>query len=155
MASSEEITALISTFTLNEALFGIDTANVQEIVPCGQVTPVHRAPAYIRGVINLRGQIFTVVDLARRLGFTRASGEPVDGPEGYIIIVSWQHEHIGLLVEQVSDVIPFEREALQPLPANLSSLQREYIRGIYQTAYRPAAVLDVDSVLAVRAGDSA
>ncbi len=139
----EETNNLISTFTLNEARFGIDSADVQEIVPCAAITPVHRAPAHIRGVINLRGQIFTVVDLAMRLGFIRQD----DGLNGYIIIVAWQRENIGLLVDSVSDVVPVEPDALRPLPANVSEEQRAFIRGVVQIGAHPVAVLDVNAVL--------
>jgi purine-binding chemotaxis protein CheW len=134
---------LVSTFYIEDALFGLYTQDVQEIVPCSQITRVHHAPDYIRGIMHLRGQIYTVVDLAMRLGLT----DDLISQEGFILLVAWEGENVGLLVSQVSDVLPVDTDDLKPLPANVNARQREFIHGVYETSQHPVAVLDIHAIL--------
>lgn len=142
MTHHEEPT-LISTFYIGATLMGVNAMNVQEVVPLNILTPVHHADAYIAGIINLRGQIVTVVDLARRLEIE------LDGNHSTrdIFIVSSQGENIGLLVDQAADVLPADLDDLEPLPANMSATQQRYLQGICQYESRPIAIVDVDAVL--------
>ncbi len=140
---SKDKTVLVSTFYLGEALFGIDTLNVQEVVPLGRMTPVHHAPASISGIINLRGQIVTVVDLAERIGL------PPGGTPAFrhIMIVTWQEERVGLLVDEVADVVTADLDNLAPPPVNVRAAQRTYILGVCEAGAHMAAVLDLEAVL--------
>lgn len=138
-------TTLVSTFRLGNALFGADTLRVQEVVLVGDITPVHHAPDHIRGVINLRGRIVTIVDLARKLGLER----PVEPTDGRIMIVEWKGEYVGLLVDGVADVFPAEREKLAPPPANIGAAQAKYFEGICRTDKALVALLSIDAVLDV------
>ena len=134
---------LISTFYIGSTLMGVNAMKVQEVIPLNSLTPVHHADTYIAGIINLRGQIVTVVDLARRLEIElqehRSSRD--------IFIVSSQGENIGLLVDQAADVLPADLDDLEQLPANMNSVQQKYLQGICQHETRPIAIVDVDAVL--------
>src|SRR5690349_15099786 len=86
--------ALISTFYLGDALLGIDTFRVQEIIKVIDITRGHQAPDHVLGIINLRGRIVTIIDLGRKLGL----GPARLNDNSRIIIVSWRTEYIGLAV---------------------------------------------------------
>lgn len=138
---------LVSTFYLGEALLGIDTLCVQEIIRPGKPTVVHHCPDFILGVINLRGRIVTIIDLTRKLALSQDAA-PVDG--GRVIIVDWRGEYVGLLVDRVDDVIAAERKAVQPPPSNVSGVQGRFIQGIYPDGTHLVAILDVEEILSDR-----
>jgi purine-binding chemotaxis protein CheW len=139
----DEEASLISTFLLGDALFGIEALDVQEVIPLCEITPVHHAPNYISGIINLRGQIVTIIHLTEKLGMA----EEDDLPARHILIVAWRGEMIGLLVDQVADVVAVEQDSLSPAPANVSAAQQQFIKGVCQAGTRLVAVLDINRVL--------
>lgn len=134
---------LISTFYLGEKAYGLPTTHVQEIVRFRGVTPVHHAPAFILGVVNLRGKIVTVFDLAARTGLGRLAQDT----EGRVIILDWSGEHVGLLVDDVIDVFPVEPADIARSPANMPEAQSAYLLGILSHEGRLIPVLNVDVVL--------
>lgn len=134
---------LISSFYLGDTLFGLDTFRVQEAIKVIDITTVPHAQEYVMGVINLRGKIVTILNLARKLGLH--SSEITD--ESRIIIVSWDDEFVGLLVDQVSDVIPADRGDIKPSPSNVKGAQGKYFEGIYHIDQRLIVILNVDTVL--------
>lgn len=143
---------LVSTFLIGSTLLGVNAMDVQEVVQLNVLTPVHRADDYIAGIINLRGQIVTVVNLQRRL--------EIETVETYnkaqdIFIVSSHGENIGLLVDKAADVIPADLDDLDPLPANMSMTQQKYLQGICQNEARPIAILNIDALLATEQNDAA
>jgi len=139
---------LISTFFLGEKVYGLPTTHVQEIVPFRGVTPVHHAPRFIRGVVNLRGKIVTVFDLAVRTGLGRLA----ENTEGRVIILNWSGEYIGLLVDEVVDVFPVEPGDIARTPANMSAMQSAYLLGVLSHGSHLIPILNVDAVLADDAG---
>lgn len=142
---------LVSTFYIGATLLGVNAMDVQEVVQLNILTPVHRADDYIAGIINLRGQIVTVVDLRRRLEIdARGVYKALD-----IFIVSSQGENIGLLVGEAADVIPADLDDLDPLPANMNKTQQKYLQGICQNDTRPIAILNVDALLTMEQNDTA
>jgi purine-binding chemotaxis protein CheW len=143
MPPQDEETTLVSTFTLEDGLFGISTLEVQEVVPVGRLTPVHHANEFITGIINLRGQIVTVIDLSRKLGLVTQTQRTLR----HILIVSWQGETVGLMVDAVADVIPAEMDDLSPSPANITAAQQRFFKGVCQAEDRLVTILDLDEVL--------
>ncbi len=150
MQQQEEL-ALISTFHVGGTLMGVNSMNVQEVVPLSSLTPVHHASDFIAGIINLRGQIVTVIDLKRRLEIT----QKMDVPARDIFIVSFQGENIGLLVDEAADVIPADLDKLAPLPANMSQTQKKFLKGICQSEIPPIVILDINSILNVEEDETA
>jgi len=143
MFQAENDSELISTFYAQGLLCGVNTNVVQEVVAVSNITPVHHASDYISGIINLRGQIVTVIDLARRLKMQAENAPPGE----YILIIASQGEHIGLLVDSVSDVIPIDLSDLIPPPANISAYQKQFIKGFSQVDNRPMAILNTAAIL--------
>lgn len=141
----QEESTLVSTFYIGGTLMGVNAMNVQEVVQLSSLTPVHHASDYIAGIINLRGQIVTVVNLNRRLEIDLLE----DRSARDIFIVSSNGENIGLLVDEAADVIPADMDNLAPLPANMSITQQKFLKGICQSESRPIAILDINSVLLV------
>jgi purine-binding chemotaxis protein CheW len=143
MTLHEEPT-LISTFFIGATLMGVNAMDVQEVVQLSTLTPVYGAEDYIAGIINLRGQIVTVVDLRRRLEIEIQE----DRIAHDIFIVASMGENIGLLVDAAADVIPADLDNLDPLPANMSMIQQKFLQGICQNEARPIAILNVNAILA-------
>ena len=139
----QEDAALVSTFYIGNALFGIDTLNVQEVISLGAMTPVHHAPDYIAGIMNLRGQIVTIVDLAKK---TEMETER-ESLNRHIIIVNWRGEYVGLLVDEMGEVFPADLDNLAPSPANIGQAQNRFLKGVFPAGSRLAAVFDINSVL--------
>ena len=141
----DNTSTLISTFFLGETLWGLDTLDAQEVIRVSEITKVHNAEDYIIGIINLRGKIVTVIDLSDKLGL----GESTIGKASRIIIVEWNGEHIGLLIDSISDVIDIESKSLTSAPAAMHGTRGGFIDSVYQSGQRLIAILNVKAVLEV------
>jgi purine-binding chemotaxis protein CheW len=150
-ARIDEEQMLVSTFFLGEAAFGLDTAQVQEVVRVGHITPVHHAPGFVLGVMNLRGRIATVIDLGAKLELAHTD---IDG-DSRIFIVEWQDEQIGLLVDRVADAVTVDRAALKPAPENVRGIQGRQFQGVCHVDGRLIALLEMTAVLTIEDGTEA
>ncbi|NLD94061.1 MAG: purine-binding chemotaxis protein CheW [Fibrobacter sp.] len=121
---------LVATFTIDNASFGIDANLVQEVVQVRKNSPVHHAPRYIRGVMNLRGRVITIVDLGEKLSL----GEIPHCDENRILIVEWKQEYVGLLVDKITEVVPIEKSLVREPPGNVHGVQASLIAGVFQNA---------------------
>lgn len=136
---------LVSIFFLGNAAFALDTAQIQEVVRVGDITPVHHAPEFVLGVMNLRGRIATVIDLGRKLELN-----PVEpDADSRIFIVDWQGEQVGLMVDRVSDAISIDRSDLKPPPENVRGMHGRQFQGVLQVGDRLVTLLDMALVLAI------
>jgi len=137
-------TVELATFYVGNALCGMDILNVQEINKLMDMTKVPQAPDYVTGILNLRGQIVTVVDLGKKLGLA-----PSDVSEtSRNIIVNADNEYVGLLVSRISDVVEANWEKVEKPPANISGVQGAFFKGVFKTKDRLIGILDVHKVLA-------
>jgi purine-binding chemotaxis protein CheW len=134
------------TFYLDKLFFGVEVERVQEVIRYQEMTPVPLAPRAIRGLINLRGQIVTAIDLRRRLDLPELSGDrlPMN------IVIRGEEGPISLLVDKIAEVIDPTDKVLEPAPATLSGPSRELIRGACQFPGRLLLVLDLDKTLMVK-----
>jgi len=142
--SNTDIKSLdLATFYVRESAYGIDLLKIQEINKLLLLTPVPGAPAYVRGILNLRGQIVTVIDLGYKLGLseTRVSRK------GRNIIVRSAAEHIGLVVEEVSEVIRVNVDEVEAPPANMNGIQGDFFHGVIKTDDLLIGILDIEKVL--------
>ena len=147
----EESTALaqdkniqISTFYLGDTLCGIDIELVQEINGDLSFTPVPLADDYVLGIMNLRGQIVTVIDQSRKIGFP-----PVKiTKESRVIIVRSAGEHIGVVVDRVKEVVTVPRSMVSKPPSNIKGTQGKFFSGVIQTdKHDLLALLNIDEIL--------
>ncbi|MDB5307099.1 MAG: CheW protein [Gemmataceae bacterium] len=133
------------TFTLDGLYFGVEVRHVQEVVRYQEMTRVPLAPAEVRGLINLRGQIVTAVDLRRRVGLP-------DRPPGRLpmnVVLRRDDGAASLLVDAIGDVIEVEDGVFERPPDTLHGPAREMIRGAFKLDTRLLLVLDAEKVLAL------
>ena len=133
----------LATFFVGDALCGMDILKVQEINKLIEMTKVPQSPEYVLGILNLRGEIITIIDLGKKLGLK--STEMSEKTRN--IIVNSNGEHIGLLVEKISDVFQTKWEMVEAPPANIGGLQGKYFTGVFKSENRLIGILDVEKVL--------
>lgn len=154
-------TRRFSTFLLGEQLFGIDILYVREINKNLDITHVQHAPAYIRGLVNLRGQIVTVMDLNQLLG----QAQQHISETSYNVILKTDHELasireredrddintvgdiVSFLVDDIGDVVTVDHEEISPPPANIGTVDSKYLSGVVKLDNTLMAVIRVDKVL--------
>ena len=133
----------LALFQIGDMLCGLDTRYVQEINHNFEITPVHRAPDYVRGIINLRGEIVTVIDLHQKFGMP--SSEAHDDIQ--VVFVRYQEECIALLVDNICDVVIADSIDISAPPANVDGISGAFISGIYHMEKDLVIVLDLDELL--------
>ncbi|MGA7143335.1 MAG: chemotaxis protein CheW [Desulfobacterales bacterium] len=133
----------LATFFVGDALCGMDILKVQEINKLIDMTKVPQAPEYVLGILNLRGEIVTVIDLGKKLGLK--STDLNDKTRN--VIVNSNEEHIGLMVERIDDVVQAEWGKVEKPPANICGVQGKFFAGVYKTEDRLVGILDVEKVL--------
>jgi len=136
---------LVSTFYLRDALFALDTGLVEEVVRLRRTTRVARAPGYVLGIMNLRGKIVTVLDLAEILQLEKTTA----GEESRLYIVRDGDGLAGLLVDRAADVIELDSAALEPPPASVRGAEGRFFQGIARAGGPLVAVLDLAAVLSL------
>ncbi|MFH0920648.1 MAG: chemotaxis protein CheW [Fibrobacterota bacterium] len=149
-----------STFLLGTDLFGIDILLVREINRNLTITPVEQAPKFVSGLLNLRGQIVTVVDMGVRLGLARR----VMTPQSRVIVLKTAQElfakHaderltaaapsdlLGLLVDAVGDMVTADDKAVEPPPANTGHVADMFLTGVIKLERGLVGVLDIGKIL--------
>lgn len=139
------------TFALNAEVFGLDIANVTEILELRHLTTVPMMPSFIRGVINLRGRVVPVIDLAIR--FSR--GTTAIAHRTSIIIIRIDNpaqdatQDIGILVDAVNEVVHLEPEDIEPAPAFGAGIRADYISGMARREHDFTILLDINRVLSL------
>ena len=133
----------LATFYIGDALCGMDILKIQEINKLMDMTKVPQAPSYVIGILNLRGQIVTIIDLGKKLGL----GVTDTTLSSRNIIVNSPGEHVGLLVTRLSDVISADTDKIERAPANMGGIQGEFFSGVYKTTDRLIGILDINKVL--------
>jgi len=131
------------TFSVDTYTFAVEVHKVQEVLRFQQMTRVPLAPGVVRGLINLRGQIVTAIDLRRRLGLAEA-------PAGTLpmnVILRTDQGAVSLLVDKIGDVREVSRDLFEPPPDTLRDLARDVIRGVYKLPDRLLIVLDAEGVI--------
>lgn len=118
-----------SSFYLEDTLCGINIEQVQEINEHLQITKVPTAPEYVSGIMNLRGQIVTIINLSMKIGLTPSK----IGPTSRVIITSSKGEFIGFLVDKVAEVINVNKNKIAKSPANIKGAQGKFFKGIFHT----------------------
>ncbi|RWX76981.1 chemotaxis protein CheW [Neorhizobium lilium] len=127
-------------FRIGDQEFCVNIMSVREIRGWTPATPMPHAPAYVMGIVNLRGAVLPIVDLSARLGMGEAEPTP-----RYVIIVAHMRERVvGLLVEAVSDILTITDENIQPVPEVSSDLERQCARGILAIDKRMICLIDLD-----------
>jgi len=131
-------------FKIGDEEFGVDIAQVREIVRLLEITYMPKAPAFIEGVVNLRGQIVAIIDLAKRLGIpSRPRGDTTR-----IIVIEIGENTVGMIVDSVSEVLRLSSENIEEVPGIIETeVPEHYIRGVGKLKDRLLVLLDLNRVL--------
>ncbi len=132
-----------ATFYLDQLFFGVEVRAVQEVVRYQPMTRVPLAPPMVQGLINLRGQIVTALDLRSRLGLLPRS----DSELPMNVVLRTEDGAVSLLVDQIGDVIDTRPDLFEPPPETVRGTAREMIRGAYKLEGRLLLILDHGQVL--------
>ncbi len=139
------------SFRVGEQEYSVDIMSVREIRGWTKATPLPHAPSFVRGVINLRGTVLPIVDLASRLGLP--SGE--DSSRNVIIVVHIAGQTLGLLVNAVSDILSIPLEDMQVPPELAADVSHTFIRALTIYEGRMIRVLNLEAVMPSREGIAA
>ena len=131
------------TFTLGTEEYGIDILKVQEIRSYEGVTRIANAPAFIKGVVNLRGIIVPIVDMRIKL----ALGRPDYDDFTVVIILNLSGRVVGMVVDSVSDVIALVADQIRPAPDFASSFDTSYITGLGTVDDRMLILVDIERLM--------
>jgi purine-binding chemotaxis protein CheW len=131
------------SFYLDGLFFGVEVEKVQEVIRHQEQTPVPLAPRVIGGLINLRGQIVTAIDLRRRLELSDRS----DDQKAMNVVVRTDEGVVSLLVDEIGDVVEVEAQGFEPPPDTLRSSVRGMIRGAFKLKDRLLLLLDTECVM--------
>ena len=145
----DEHTASFVTFMVAGQMFGIAVTSVQDILTPDVIASVPLGPKEVRGLINLRGRIVTVVDVRTRLSLPPRDSD--DARRGMGVTVENEGEFYTLLVDSVGDVVSLPAEQREPNPATLEPLWQDIADGVFRTDKTLLVVLDAARLIAIRA----
>ena len=135
----------LCTFTLDDCTFGIEVMNVQEVIRYQEMTSVPLASPMVRGLINLRGQIVTAIDMRARLGLPpRPNGElPMN------VVVRTADGVVSLLVDEIGDVVEVDERSYERAPETMALAFRELVPGVYKLEASLLLLLDAEQIAAL------
>lgn len=135
------------TFALGEEAYGLEILKVQEIIGLLKVTSVPRTPDFVRGVVNLRGRVIPVIELRRKFGMEMKE----DTERTCIIVVQidgvQQQVTLGIIVDEVSEVLDIAEEQIEPPPSFGASVDTNFMLGMAKTEDKVVMLLDIGKVL--------
>lgn len=131
------------TFTLGKEEYGMDILKVQEIRGYDAVTTIARAPAFIKGVINLRGAIVPIIDMRIKFDLGKADYDQFT----VVIIINVSKRVMGIVVDSVSDVITLTADQVKPAPDFAAHLDTGYITGLGTIDERMLILMDIEKLM--------
>lgn len=131
------------TFFLDQLFFGVEVESVQEIIRYQEMTPVPLAPTEVGGLINLRGEIVTAINLRHRLKLPPRD----DGDHPLNVVARADGDTVSLLVDEIGDVLEVAEENFEPPPDTLTGRVRQFIQGAYKLESQLLLVLDLEKTV--------
>jgi purine-binding chemotaxis protein CheW len=133
------------TFILGHETYGVEINKVREILTYPTITPIPDASSWVKGVINLRGEVAPIIDLRIRFNI---NNDPIYTEKTIVIAVKTEDGRmIGLVVDAVSDMENVDLERLYPAPDMGSSIAPEYLKGLFKKEQKMIVILDIDKIL--------
>ena len=145
LAGTATASRQFATFRLDDYYFGVEVLRVQEVIRYQDMTRVPLAPRVVQGLINLRGQIVTAIDLRRRFDLP----ERQDGEQPMNVVVRTSDGVVSLLVDGIGDVIETSPADFEPAPETIHGAARELVTGVYKLKDRLMLALDVERACAL------
>ena len=131
------------TFALGQEEYGVEILKIQEIKGFSAITPLPNAPAYVKGVLNLRGTIVPIVDLRKKFGLPAVEYTKFT----VIVVVQVQGQTMGFIVDAVSDVLTVAATDIQPTPDLHGQVDTTSLTGLAKAGEKLVILLDIDKVL--------
>ncbi len=141
--SSEGRIVQLVTFTLDEVEYGVDILSVHEILRFPDITRLPNTPKFIKGVINLRGNVLPVVDVRERFGFPLGTVTDLTR----VIVIEAGERQIGLLVDNVSQVIRINTKNIDSPSILIEGVSEEFITGVARLKGRLIVILSVENIV--------
>lgn len=135
----------ICCFRVDNILCGVDIAVIREITALSETTKVYLSPPLISGIVNIRGQIVTIINL-RRCFEVPDRQETERAPQA--ILVDYNDHTVGLLVDQVDDILEVDPDKLEPPPAHLAGIHGKFVEGVYKKDTAIVSILNIKEILA-------
>jgi purine-binding chemotaxis protein CheW len=133
----------IVIFELGTEHFGVEIERVESIIKMQPITQLPHVPDFIEGVTNLRGKVLPVIDLRKRFGLEAREADK----HSRIIVVNVDQTEVGMIVDQVSEVLTVPEAAVEPAPAITTTIDSAFITGIAKLDQRLVILLDLGKVL--------
>jgi purine-binding chemotaxis protein CheW len=130
-------------FELGGEIYGLDIATVHEIIRMQPITKVPKAPAYVEGVINLRGKVIPVIDLGKKFGMERVAGDK----NNRIVVVNILDTTLGVIVDAVTEVLRIPAGSIEPVSDVVTSGHLDYMQGIAKLDEKMVILLALDKLL--------
>ncbi len=131
------------TFRLEDETYGINVMQVQEVLRVTEIAPVPGAPAYVLGIVNLRGNVVTVIDTRRR--FDLPTADTTDSSR--IVIIESEEEVVGILVDSVSEVVELRQSEIETAPSVGTEESSRHIQGVATRSDDLLIVVDLNKLL--------
>ncbi|RZA07597.1 MAG: chemotaxis protein CheW [Proteobacteria bacterium] len=131
----------LATFHVADRFYGIDVIQVQEIAKALPLTPIHLSAPYVAGLINLRGQIATAIDLRKLFQLANApAGEKMS------VICKLEGGLVSLLVDEIGDVLELAESDFEPTPETVPEATRRFLSGVYKTPHSILSIIDISNL---------
>ena len=130
-------------FRMGEESYGIDIFRVHEIIRMREITPIPRTNTYVRGIINLGGKTIPVVDLSVRLQLD----SPEETDDTRIIVVENESGNIGIIVDEVTEVITLQADQIEDTPALVTDVSTDFVKAVARCDDHLITLLDLDNTL--------
>jgi purine-binding chemotaxis protein CheW len=130
-------------FTLGGDEYAVEIQKVREVINFRELTPLPKAPSFVKGIINLRGEVIPVIDLREKLGLAHEAYSALTN----VIIVEIGRKAVGVVVDDVRHVIRLAPGEVAPSPPFIGGLSGKYVSGVAKIAERLVVVLDMERIL--------
>jgi len=140
----------VACFKVQGQPYAVDIMKIKQIIRPQKITPLPRSPAFLEGVIQLRGVVIPVIDLRKRF----ALGPAADKIERKVIIVGVERYIVGLIVDEVTEVITLPRGEIQPPPRVIKGIHSDYLLGVCRYKDEILLILNLDEILSSEEKDS-
>lgn len=131
-------------FNLNDEYFGVSIDHIIEIIRLQEVFKVPNTPPYIEGLINLRGKVFTLLNLRKKFEFPE---KELNKEDSKILIIETNSKSFGFIVDAVDEIVKIEDEEIQPPPESTTTLDKKYIKGSAKVQKQLILLLDLEMLV--------
>ncbi len=142
-ATAAELLDQLISFSMGNEDYGVDIQTVKEVIRFKKITRLPKAPVFVKGVINLRGDIIPIIDLRERFGMEQKEYTDLTR----VIVVEVDGRSIGTVVDSVSHVIRIEEGEIEPPPPCVGKISEEYIRGVGKVGEKLVVLLNINKIL--------